>query len=258
MKFEIVLLGLKQLARIIAYGLLLHVFSGVSVSYSQPTKPKDSISFKTLFPAAPAENKKSSSLYEAGDDIRFVLDRTKDDYALLKFETSDEVWSLKPTIGPRGDEFFKNDAGQVLLRLNSLGGTTLYVNNIREGLAANKISRAANVDPIESGYKGSLKSLAQNQVYKFNPKLMPNLRMEITGALPPYLVADALDRAIDAINTLPEDKVKKRNIKLVRINRGAQAYAIINENTLELGLTPGIGYAGRPSSILIKRAIISN
>ena len=45
--------------------------------------------------------------------------------ALFKFDGDDEVWVLEPSPAPGGGKIYRNDAGDRVLQVTSLGGLTL-------------------------------------------------------------------------------------------------------------------------------------
>src|SRR6185437_6326955 len=63
--------------------------------------------------------------YITEDGDVFTLDRTQPK-ALLKFDSSFEVWALTPQQAPRGDTIYKNDLGEPVLRATRLGGVTVF------------------------------------------------------------------------------------------------------------------------------------
>ena len=82
--------------------------------------------------------------YEIDATSRFVLDRGRGG-ALLKFETSPEVWALTAVMGPRGDVIYKNDTGAPVLRATRLGGVTLFTDTRPEGEAASLVGQASTL-----------------------------------------------------------------------------------------------------------------
>ena len=66
----------------------------------------------------------------------FILDRSQKP-ALLRFDDDpDEVWVISPSRGPRGDMLFKDDVGDVLLRVTKFGGVTVFTPRRPTGAAA--------------------------------------------------------------------------------------------------------------------------
>src|SRR5580658_3244790 len=65
----------------------------------------------------------------------FILDRSHHP-ALLKFDDSAEVWAVSASRGPRGDVLFKDDVGEILLRVTKVGGVTVFTTRWPMGVAA--------------------------------------------------------------------------------------------------------------------------
>ena len=58
----------------------------------------------------------------------FIFDRAAvAPEALLKFDDESEVWVLEPGPLPGGGKIYRNDAGDRVLQVTSLGGLTLYI-----------------------------------------------------------------------------------------------------------------------------------
>src|SRR6516164_3827535 len=58
----------------------------------------------------------------------FIFDRAAiAPEALLRFDDDPEVWVLEPSPAPGGGKIYRNDAGDRVLQVTSLGGLTLYI-----------------------------------------------------------------------------------------------------------------------------------
>jgi hypothetical protein len=78
--------------------------------------------------------------------IRFVFERSGRG-ALARFEGGEEVYALRPVPGPRGDEFFKTDTGQILLRITALGGVIVFAGAGSGGAPAAPVGAAPSLGP---------------------------------------------------------------------------------------------------------------
>jgi hypothetical protein len=78
------------------------------------------------------------------DGARFILDRSTG-LTLLKFDDSSEIWVLQSSRGPRNDLIFRNDVSQPVIRVTSLGGTTLYFRARSGGAPAALMGQAAQL-----------------------------------------------------------------------------------------------------------------
>jgi hypothetical protein len=62
---------------------------------------------------------------EEDGDPAFVIDHSSS-IILLRFDDSTEIWMLTPQPGPGGSTLYKNDVGEIVLRVTRLGGLTLF------------------------------------------------------------------------------------------------------------------------------------
>jgi len=219
---------------------------------------RDAAEFRTLFSAREVEAPPQISKVQVENGGSFTIDRSQPGAILLQFDGSQEVWALQSSSGPRGDEFLRNDIGQVMLRITALGGITLYSSEDSTGRAASVSGRGDILPSLYSKYSGSLQAVVERSVARFNPRILPNLRIESVGGVPAALAYEALERVHDAVEQIPQNSFPtNRKFRIIRVSRAPQAFAILQNQVLEIGVTPGIGYAGRPSSAAIKAAILN-
>jgi hypothetical protein len=202
----------------------------------------------------PANDPPPAARYQTPDGrLRFVLDRSGQRVALVRFEGSDEVHVLRAVPGPRGDEFYKTDTGDVLLRVTALGGVIVYTNVARNGAPATLAGRAAPVPPPPalgpSTFLARMEALQREtarrgrQVTFVAPS---NLQGAASG-----VVADAAARAAEGIATHPPTTVVRRVI----LRYGRQPGAVLVNDQLYVVVAPELGYAGRPSAAAIQQAL---
>jgi hypothetical protein len=67
--------------------------------------------------------------------LGFTLDRSGPS-PLMRFDGDNEIMVLRASQGPRGDEFLKTDNGQLVLRVTSIGGVTVYTSANDNGAPA--------------------------------------------------------------------------------------------------------------------------
>lgn len=215
--------------------------------------------FSRLFPSAKIHKIPDVAHFYAGNR-GFTLDRVKRRQVLLKFDSNDEVWVLNSISGPRGDEFLRNDVGQVVLRITSLGGITLFASSDSGGVAAEVSGNAKRIFPQKQVFSGSLQDAVNRSTARFIGHDISKIRIEATGGLPSYLVYDALERAADGLHNVPAKylRSKKYRIHKVRVNRAPNPFVVSQDGVIEIGLTPGIGYAGRPSSVAVTLAVMGS
>lgn len=224
---------------------------------AQPSKdnPKEAAAFKALLTSKAPKQPTLINLYDAGANKRFTLDRSLKNIVLLKFENGFEVWALSPISGPRGDEFLRNDIGETMVRITSYGGVTLYTKKEIGGIPASSKGKAQAIIKLEQSYIGNMRRVIDEIPEKFAQIQLPTPKIEIKEDLPPALVNDAILRIIDALAKAPNAGKSNIKIKLIRFNRAPNCFVVLNKGILDIGLTPGISYAGRPSSFAISKAL---
>ena len=190
-------------------------------------------------------------------NLRFVLDRSQPRIVLLRFEGDPEIWALSSHWGPRGDEFLRNDVGEVIVRITNLGGVTIYgPMGTNGGLAANQ--GKARTLPAPTRSEGSLQATVERALAWFNRFSNHSIRVEAAGGLPPSLVYEALERAAQGMSRAPRGYFGRpeRRVKLVRVELSSERPSVRwARGVLTIGVVPGAGYAGRPSSAAILRAL---
>lgn len=202
----------------------------------------------------PANDPPPAERYQTPDGrVRFVLDRSGQRVALVRFEGSDEVHVLRSVPGPRGDEFFKTDTGDVLLRVTALGGVIVYTNAMQNGAPATLAGRANPVPPpptlAQSSFQARMEALQREtarrgrQVAFVAPQNMPGPAAGV--------VADAAARATEGLNAHPPTTIVRRVI----FRYGRQPGAVLINDQLFVVVTPELGYAGRPSAAAIQQAL---
>lgn len=199
------------------------------------------------------------SRWETDEGGGFVLDLSMP-HPLLKFEDSIEVWVLNPTPGPRGDTIYRNDLGEEMLRATRLGGMTVFTATRPDGSAA-ALDGAST--PLRIGAIGpdallrrflvaSVKAsrAAQHQVvFETGDDAEP-----VTDAL----FADAAlvtSEAFVDMASRPVNKGVLARINDVKITQGPRPNVALSKGVLTVTLQPPAGFAGRPSSRWIERAV---
>lgn len=248
---------MKSLACVLP--LVFLIFPQTAISQNrEKAADEEALAFRTLFPASAtvANPLVSRMSIEGGSAI--VLDRSEQGLVLLQHENKSEVWALSSSFGPRGDEFLRNDLGHVVLRITALGGATFYSESDPNGKPASLSGRGETIAPLSARQSLPLQTVVERAVYQFNGHVLPNLRIEAGQGLPPILVQDALARVHDAVASIPPASFTNsgRRFRILRITRAPRAFVNLHNFVLEIGITPGIGYAGRPSSAAIRDVLI--
>ena len=191
-------------------------------------------------------------------NLRFVLDRSQPRIVLLRFDGDAEIWALTSHWGPRGDEFLRNDVGEVMVRITSLGGVTLYGPLGSNGGPASKTGKARVLSaPTRS--ETTLQLTVQRAVSWFSGFGHRSIRVEAAGGLAPSLVYEALQRTAQGMARAPRGFFgqPQRRVSLIRVERALGRPSVTWERgILAIGVVPGAGYAGRPSSAAVLAALV--
>jgi hypothetical protein len=248
--------------RVMECAVLAAVFCALSLQTSSAQAQSSSSAASTsgyygLFPDVNAAAPQAIAFATEERNLRFVLDRSQPRIVLLRFEGDDEVWALTSHWGPRGDEFLRNDIGDVMVRITNLGGVTMYGPLGNDGGMAAKTGRArAFSAPVSS--EGTLQQTVERALGWFRRFGHRNIRVEAAGNLAPSLVYEALQRAAQGMSRAPRGFFgqPQRRVKRVRVERTIGAPSVSwQDGILIIGVVPGAGYAGRPSSAAILAAL---
>lgn len=185
--------------------------------------------------------------------VRFVLDRTGQRAALVKFEGSDEVHVLRPIGGPRGDEIYKTDTGDVLLRITPMGGVTVYRQNSPNGAPAMLVGQAPRLPsaPPPIAMRAQLAELERAAQQRFGRPIP----VELPSQPPPAatgVVADAARRAAEGLQQAPPTMMR---VERVVIQMGDRPGAVVINRQLMITVAPSQGYEGRPSAAAVRQAL---
>ena len=234
------------------FGLL---FAGSATAQTQ--KRTSDLTLNDMFASPNAAAAQAVSFSAGPNNIRFVLDRSQPRVVLLRFEGDPEVWALTSQWGPRGDEFLRNDIGEVIVRITTLGGVTVYGPlGTNGGLAASEGRAKTLSAPVRS--EGNLQATLEKALRWFDKFSSRNIRVEASGALPPALVHEALERAAQGMSRAPRGYFGRaeRRVKLIRVQRSFDRPSVRwQSGVLTIGVVPGAGYAGRPSSAAVLLAL---
>jgi hypothetical protein len=200
----------------------------------------------------PADDQSRAERYQTPDGrVKFVLDRTGERVALVRFEGVEEVHVLHLVPGPRGDDIYKTDTGDVLLRVTALGSVIVYVDSARMGAPAQAAGRSAPVAPPVApvNLRARMELLARDAARRLGRPVAfeaPEVQGPASG-----VVADAAARAAEGLSDAPHTVTVRRVI----IRTGDAPGAVMVNESLTVTVTPQMGYAGRPSAAAIRRAV---
>lgn len=202
----------------------------------------------------PANDRPPAERYQTPDGrVRFVLDRSGARVALVRFEGSDEVHVLRSVPGPRGDEFFKTDTGDVLLRVTALGSVIVYTDAARTGAPASLAGRAGPMAPPsapQGGLQARMDALQRESARRGRPVTFiapSNAQGPASG-----VVADAAARAAEGLAAAAPQAIVVRRVV---IRYGDRPGAFVVNESLTVTVAPQMGYAGRPSAAAIEQAL---
>jgi hypothetical protein len=227
-------------------------------AYAQSQSSAGSTSgYYGLFPDVNAATPQAVAFSTDARNLRFVLDRSQPRIVLLRFEGEEEIWALTSHWGPRGDEFLRNDVGEVMVRITSLGGVTVYGPLGNNGGPASRVGRARAISPPTRS-ESTLQVTVERAIGWFRRFGHRSIRVEASGGLAPSLVYEALQRTAQGMSRAPRGFFgqPQRRVKLVRVERAIGRPSVAWERgILTVGVVPGAGYAGRPSSSAVLTAL---
>ncbi|GIU67716.1 DUF4908 domain-containing protein [Candidatus Phycosocius spiralis] len=245
--------------RHLSLGMLLGLLWAASPCLAQPTKREIPPIFAQMFSDPNAAAPQAVSFSAGPDNQRFILDRSQPRVVLLQFDGDPEVWALTSQWGPRGDEFLRNDIGEVMVRITAFGGVTIYGPLGNGGGLAASMGRVRSLPaPLHSA--GSLKATLEKALGWFDKFSNRTIRVEATRGLAPGLVHEALERAAQAMSRAPRGFFghPERQVKRIRIQPSLDRPSVTwQAGILTIGVVPGRGYAGRPSSAAVLLALTS-
>jgi hypothetical protein len=207
---------------------------------------------------APADERGSSmpivARFQPESGEPFVLDRSDGRQALMRFESSSEIWVLEPTAAPRGDVIYKNDMGEAVLRATRLGGLTLFTPDRPGGVAAAFVGQASLLRPAPVMTPAALlQSFAQASERAARAARHPiTFEAEEVPLRAAPLFADAAGVVAEAFVELSSASERSRRsltrYSKVRFALGRSAGASASGDTMKVTVAPDRGLAGRPSS----------
>jgi hypothetical protein len=197
--------------------------------------------------------------YQTDEGSVFILDRSTSK-TLLKFDNDPEIWVLRPANGPRGDVIYRNDLGEEMLRATNLGGVTVFTERRPEGSAA---AFDGVSPPLRFGALGP--AAVFSRFYQATVRASAAARRGIgfvtgkdadpkTGAA--YAdAAQVTSEAIVDIADRPNGRLLLSRIDDVIITQGGAPNVSLRKGKLTVTIVAKQGFAGRPSSRRIERAI---
>lgn len=193
--------------------------------------------------------------YVAENGQGFILDRTGST-SLLRFDRSVETWALRSSAAPRGDVLYRNDAGQLVLRVTPDGGMTLYGPRAPRGSPVSMVGPGESLEPPALGPM-QLFNLMQRRSGMLSEALGRLIQINLPDVNSEALSVDALIVTTDAVMRMARSVTARsrlerlRSITIVEGNRVGVSYA---RGELRVMIDPSRGAAGKPSSARIIEA----
>jgi hypothetical protein len=207
------------------------------------------------FTASRASAPPPAAKYEDSVSQRsFVLDRSGDG-PLLKFDDSPEVYALRATSAQRGDDFLRNDAGDLMLRVTEAGNVIAYV-GAKTGAPADIAGVAAPLDA--PAMTGSLTQRVKEAAANLGKMAGHDVTIFGTGAFgnDEEWASDALMMTVMGVQRADKSAHGAvQGLKSVRLVKSTMPTTTFHDGELLLGVNPLEGYAGRPSSEAVAKAI---
>ena len=199
--------------------------------------------------------------YVTSSGVEFVLDRSGS-RPLIRFGGSQEIWVLHPSSAPRGDVLYRNDAGDLVLRITRSGGLTLYTPSEPAGTPASLAGPASGLRSADlsmnqlAGYLLSQSLIASNAVghlVELDVRLVsPDAYATLPDVVP--VAVQALARMARSSNL----REKATQVRIIQIVEGPRAAVAYRGGVLRITIDPDQGAAGRPSSARIVRTLAAS
>ena len=215
-----------------------------------------------LQPAAPLPR---GGLYIANDLIEFMLDNRAQ--VRLRFVDSDEVFYLSSEPAPLGGRILKYDTGDVALQVAGWGAVTLYTEDARWGIPAERIGDGLALDPNPIP-AADVRQFAANLAQEISKKedlaigfvadWTDLARTDARSAERRALAADSMRSAAQAVVKLARAgmrSVLEKSLHIVRVIQGTKPAATMQRGVLTVSYAPQSGPSARPSSLVIVRVV---
>jgi hypothetical protein len=195
--------------------------------------------------------------YVTEDGILFTLDRSGP-HPMIRFDDSPEVWALTPQPAPRGDVIYKDEMGQPVLRATRLGGITLFTSERPNGQAVSFAGPGISlrVLPISAQALGerllhaafrSGRAARRAITYQADASSASAGLMSDAAQVTSLAFLEVADRA--------DGRALLSGIGKVQLVEGKKPSVTLKGGVLWIAVTPSEGFAGRPSSDRIIKAL---
>lgn len=172
-----------------------------------------------------------------------------------------EIYSLRPTRGPRGDVIYKNVEGETLLRIASYGGATVFWPGENRGFAASKSFgddaplQLPQADVATAARRAQAATAVISAIT--GAPIVFNIGAQPVMGVDAPVLADAVMRAADGIKAVADDPTGARivasRLKSVLFVESDAPGVTLTETALEIRYVPNSDIDGRPSSAAVAR-----
>jgi hypothetical protein len=239
------------------------LIAAVTAGFAAPAFAQDTLAAPTFAstraakPSAPSQGGMRYIDMGSANDAGFVLEQ-RGSMVLLKVDGSDNVLSLMPVPGQRGDTFFMDFAGRMVLRVTSQGNVVSYIHNA-SGSPAEVASKAAPITPgAMSASLDKMRASAANDLSK-----LAGHEVTIWGtqsfASDEAWAADALNIIVLGVknaNGMAGRAASK--VEKVTVRRGKAPKVGFTDGELTIDVNPDDGWSGRVTPEAISSALTAS
>jgi hypothetical protein len=197
--------------------------------------------------------------YQRADTGEFFLFDRSGTVALLKErdDPTSEVLVLFANRAPGGGTSFVTDTGREVIRITGIGGATYFPVDAPNGVIADYASSAGGLAPTPRS-PSEVRERVERLAEEIADVVDNNVSVEYAPAPRSGLGVqyDAVEMIALAFADSRSERRRFRNLEAVRIITGEQSAAYRDGDALIVEIAADFGYAGRPSSALVSRALL--
>ena len=195
--------------------------------------------------------------YVTEDGDVFTLDRSGA-RPMIRFDDSPEVWVLTPQPAPRGDVIYKDELGQPVLRATRLGGITLFTTERPNGQAVSFAGPGPGLRVIPISAQALGERLLHAAVRSGRAARRAITYQADASSASAGLMSDAAQvtsLAFLEVADRPDGRGLLSGVAKVQLVEAKKPSVTLKGGTLWIAVTPADGFAGRPSSERIIKAL---
>jgi Domain of unknown function (DUF4908) len=235
------------------------LIAALAAGFAAPAMAQDTQAaptFASTRAAKPSAPTGGTSYSDMGSDKNagFVLEQ-RGSMVLLKVDGNDNVLTLMPVPGQRGDTFFMDYAGRMVLRVTQQGNVVSYIHNV-SGSPAVPMGKAppitagamtASLDKMRASAANELTKLAGHEVTIWGTQSFGSNEAWAADAL------NILVLGVKNANGLAGKAASK--VEKVTLRRAKAAKASFKDGELILEVNPDDGWSGRVTPEAITNAL---